>query len=1137
MVTKVEVAGKSKCPAGAQVWEEYLTTWKSRKSNTLTCCIALCGLDRNRGLGDFVETVQSSNNDTPIDAVRITVGGGWRASCSFLEVYLGVCGREIDYSYIRYREGLQSATRGGEMFEKDIYQLIRGLRAHKGGEREYIQESLKECRKEVKSQDMDQKATALLKLVYLEMFGHDMSWASFNVLEVMSSPKYLQKRVGYLAAVQTFRPDTEVLMLAENLLKKDINSPEKITMALPLVTIPHVINPSMANSLLTDLLPRLSHSNPAIRKKTIVTLYRLALVYPETLRPAWPKIKERLLDENEDSSVTAAIVNVVCELGRRRPQDFLPLAPRLFELLTAGGNNWMAIKIIKLFSTLTPLEPRLVKKLLPPLTSIIKTTPAMSLLYECVNGIIQGGIMEAAGGTTEGDEIARLCVNKLRAMLVVEGDPNLRYVALLAFAKFTSSHADLVSQHQDVILECIDDADISIRTRALDLVLGMVNATNLLSIVERLLQQLRTAGSALAADEPGNDRGMHNGIVPMADDNEDDAETTIEPREQKSTQAPLLPDDYRISVIERILDMCSGDTYANLNDFEWYIGVLVELVKQCPTSKTAKNNSISKDRASIAGAIGSELLNVAVRVKAVRPEIAAAAQSLLLLDRREQLSPTSSSGGQGVLGSAAFIAGEYADMLPSPDSVLTSLLDSSTAQLPADILTNYLQAIPKVFSRMTGNQFDWSTSRRSTTILLAARIVHFLEPLTLHPSLEVQERAVEYFDLMRLASEAATNQQIDMENASYAESPLLLTQAIPSLFSGMELNAVAPAAIRKVPQPDELDLDTPINSSLNMLLHQADYDLEHADANDDVYKFYYEKPSAVVPNQQKPAAALLEPSNGSHLSSYQDADAVGLDQDAVEKKRVERRERFKDDPYYIDSERNSGTSTPMHNILRSTNGEELDVDAIPVMELKLDSRDVASDQERTIQAQPARKPKRHFEIAGDETLGGDETPASYSSSLPKFVESRAKKSLLEVDSSGLSSLSLTEGAGGGSNNRLDIERRQAEEDEMARAIKEVERLRLEMQRAQERIQPRDLPEEGTVVKRKKKRKPKAEVLVEEPTDGANGESEAVNKKKKKKRRDRDAETNDAERVEQAIENSAPVKTKRKKKRVVTFDED
>jgi len=52
------------------------------------------------------------------------------------------------------------------------------------------------------------------------MFGNPMTWASFHVLEVMSSPKFVQKRVGYLAAVQSFRLDTDVLMLATNLLKK-----------------------------------------------------------------------------------------------------------------------------------------------------------------------------------------------------------------------------------------------------------------------------------------------------------------------------------------------------------------------------------------------------------------------------------------------------------------------------------------------------------------------------------------------------------------------------------------------------------------------------------------------------------------------------------------------------------------------------------------------------------------------------------------------------------------------------------------------------------------------------------------------------------------------------------------------------
>lgn len=52
------------------------------------------------------------------------------------------------------------------------------------------------------------------------MLGYDMSWASFHVVEVMSSTKTHLKSVGYLAAAQSFNEDTDVLMLTTNLLKK-----------------------------------------------------------------------------------------------------------------------------------------------------------------------------------------------------------------------------------------------------------------------------------------------------------------------------------------------------------------------------------------------------------------------------------------------------------------------------------------------------------------------------------------------------------------------------------------------------------------------------------------------------------------------------------------------------------------------------------------------------------------------------------------------------------------------------------------------------------------------------------------------------------------------------------------------------
>ena len=69
---------------------------------------------------------------------------------------------------------------------------------------------------------------------------------------------------------------------------------------------------------------------------------------------------------------------------------------------------------------MTPLEPRLVKKLVPPLTEIINTTPAMSLLYEAIQAVIAGGML---GSGPHADTLAHTCVNKLRTFLE-ESDQN-----------------------------------------------------------------------------------------------------------------------------------------------------------------------------------------------------------------------------------------------------------------------------------------------------------------------------------------------------------------------------------------------------------------------------------------------------------------------------------------------------------------------------------------------------------------------------------------------------------------------------------------------------------------------------------------------------------------------------------------
>lgn len=184
-----------------------------------------------------------------------------------------------------------------------------------------------------------------------------------------------------------------------------------------LSTLPSIISSSsqLSHDLEPELLKQLSHSKSAVRRAAVLVLGSL---WRSAACPSESAILDRLGDKllDQDPSVVNATVNVMLELARSCSSDqerepFLRLAPECFELLTTSNNNWMLIKLVKLFALLTPIEPRLVRKLIPPITNLISTTPAMSLLYECIHAVIAGGMLE------NNESLAKVCVQKLAAFL------------------------------------------------------------------------------------------------------------------------------------------------------------------------------------------------------------------------------------------------------------------------------------------------------------------------------------------------------------------------------------------------------------------------------------------------------------------------------------------------------------------------------------------------------------------------------------------------------------------------------------------------------------------------------------------------------------------------------------------------
>lgn len=171
------------------------------------------------------------------------------------------------------------------------------------------------------------------------------------------------------------------------------------------------------------------------------------------------------------------------------------------------------IKVVKLLGSLSPLEPRLAKKLTEPLCDIITTTPAKSLLYECVNTLLAGEIKSKS--------VLRLCLDKLRSF-IEDPDQNLKYLGLLGLHRLMRKYPRAVSEHKDLVLQVLEDEDPTIRMRALDIITSMVNQRNVQAIVRRMSEHLQQS----------------EGV-------------------------------YREHVLSRILQIGAQDNYSYIVDFEW----------------------------------------------------------------------------------------------------------------------------------------------------------------------------------------------------------------------------------------------------------------------------------------------------------------------------------------------------------------------------------------------------------------------------------------------------------------------------------------------------------------------------------------------------------------------------------------
>ncbi|CCJ30850.1 unnamed protein product [Pneumocystis jirovecii] len=380
-----------------------------------------------------------------------------------------------------------------------LKQFIKSVRASKtaADERAIIQKESAAIRASFREESNNHyhRRNNLSKLLYLYILGECTHFGQIECLRLLASPKFADKRLGYLGAMLLLDENQEVLMLVTNSLKNDLNHPNPYIVGMALCTLGNISSPETARDLFSEIEKLMNSTNSYIRKKAALCAMKIIRKVPDLQENFIERSKSLLNDKNH--GVLLCTLTLIIDMCTRNPniiKYYRPLTPhilRYLKLLISSGfsiehdvsgiaDPFLQIKFLRLLRVLGHGDTGITEQISDVLTQIATNTESSknvgnSILYETVLTIL--GI-EANKG------LRVLGVNILGKFLS-DNDNNIR--------KVISIEPAAVQRHRNTVLKCLRDPDISIRRRALDLSFALINESNVRVLVREILVFLETS--------------------------------------------------------------------------------------------------------------------------------------------------------------------------------------------------------------------------------------------------------------------------------------------------------------------------------------------------------------------------------------------------------------------------------------------------------------------------------------------------------------------------------------------------------------------------------------------------------------------------------------------------------------------
>lgn len=394
--------------------------------------------------------------------------------------------------------------------------LIRNIRACRTAaeEREVIQKECAEIRNGFREEDPVFRCRNVAKLLYVHMLGFPAHFGQMEVMKLVVSPRFTDKRIGYLGSMMLLDENREVTMLITNSLKNDLDHASQYVVALALCTLGNICSSEMARDLGPDVERIMRNGPPYLKKKATLCACRIIRKEPEMIENFINLIPSLLNDKNHGVMLAAvSLVTEICNLSPDYTDKFRRSVPQLVRMLknlimsgfspehdvSGVADPFLQVRILRLLRILGANDGQsseLMNDILAQVATNTETSKNVgnAILYETVLTIM--GIKSESG-------LRVLAINILGRFLL-SNDKNIRYVALNSLLKTVHTDMNAVQRHRSTILDCLKDPDPSILRRAVDLCFALINEQNVKGTMREILIFLESCPTEFKSDVASN---------------------------------------------------------------------------------------------------------------------------------------------------------------------------------------------------------------------------------------------------------------------------------------------------------------------------------------------------------------------------------------------------------------------------------------------------------------------------------------------------------------------------------------------------------------------------------------------------------------------------------------------------------